>query len=760
MRLTLRTMLAYLDDILEPVDADQLGQKIEESKFASDLVHRIRNSTRRLRLGAPRLEGKGMGLDPNTVAEYLDNTLRPEHVPDFEKVCLESDVHLAEVASSHQILTLVLGEPADIEHAVRERVYRLDRMAVDTQAESDPEAAEAETTPQVGAVKAQQVSPPPDYMRGGSGVRLRSLAITLVLTFLAVALGLRAMGSFDRNHFVWRAMFGGADQVAESSATTPVAGQAPSEPQDSQAEESASAIDEARDSSAASSSAALSPPETLSPEPENSPDAGTVAPTVAIDPNRSAPALEPPDTTAAPIPEITSDAERITIAAKPLLEPGDSTSAEPPSSEPLSVDHSVAAASGASEASPDGTGVDAGAEVESAAITTATSVGRYFSDNQVLGRLDPESGEWFSLPADAVLAAGNELVVLPTYRPQILLSPGMKVTLSGESRINLLPLGTDGSPQLDIVYGRAIIVPVGDVGARISLQFAARKAALQFDDMESAAAIEVRRFLPPGSDPETTTAQDVVLVYAIGGQITWQEEKSNIQLNAGQLLAFAGADDGRMLENATLPSWFDGNQLRPIERRGSKGLRDHITPDRPLGLALMERTDFRKQEERALACRALTALDIFDPLLKALDDEAQKAHWRSHFNTLRSAVSRSRETAMRLREMIEKLYGDQAADIYRLCWGFSSEQLPAGAAEQLVEHLASETMCVRVLAIWNLEQITGMTLFFLARQTPDQERTKIARWRQSLHEGRIVYSQPPSPIPELPAPVETATAVE
>lgn len=208
MRLTLRTLLAYLDDVLDPADKEELAQKIQSSDFAEDLVHKTRDTVRRLRLSAPQVIGTGMGLDPNSVSEYLDNVMPPDAVGDFERICLESDVHLAEAAACHHVLTMVLGQPADVDPIARQRMYTIATEAVERKklriepAHTPMAAATAATVATPGQpMRLAEVTPAPrveipEYLRAGSfwkswGLVAGLTAILLVGIGILLATGMQ-----------------------------------------------------------------------------------------------------------------------------------------------------------------------------------------------------------------------------------------------------------------------------------------------------------------------------------------------------------------------------------------------------------------------------------------------------------------------------------------------------------------------------------------------------------------------------------------
>ena len=125
MRLTLRTLLAYMDDRLPPAKAREIGLKISQSPFAGELLERIREVKRRRRIATAMAAADQPALDANLIAEYLDDQLSPDLVQRIEQKVLASDPLLAEVASAHELLGL-LRDPVELEPRLRDRLYALD----------------------------------------------------------------------------------------------------------------------------------------------------------------------------------------------------------------------------------------------------------------------------------------------------------------------------------------------------------------------------------------------------------------------------------------------------------------------------------------------------------------------------------------------------------------------------------------------------------------------------------------------------------
>jgi hypothetical protein len=123
MRLTLRTLMAWMDDTLPPKDVRRIGRQLERSKFSQDLSRRIRRVVRQRRLTVPGM-GSNQLVDANIVAAYLDNNLPGDATSTYESLCLNNDVHLAEAAASHEILS-VLDQQCSISPEVYATMYRI-----------------------------------------------------------------------------------------------------------------------------------------------------------------------------------------------------------------------------------------------------------------------------------------------------------------------------------------------------------------------------------------------------------------------------------------------------------------------------------------------------------------------------------------------------------------------------------------------------------------------------------------------------------
>lgn len=742
MRLTLRTMLAYLDGILEPEDAQTIGKKIEESAFASDLIHRISDLLRRPSPTVPDATSQGPSLGPNAVAEYLDNTLSPERVTEFEKICLDSDVHLAEVSACHQILTLVLGEPAEIEPASRQRMY-------DIPAQNSPSTVDE--TPLSTDMETEMVLPPePDFSSSSTDVETdrkvrpkpiipeylreptqknRWLFIAtagVVVICLAVVL-LMALGRFEPGTTMGNMLvsLGIVQEKEELAAETSKGVRQPSKTESKTlVKQDASAKTKPQDkivsaeakifSQSSAKTTVITPP---ADESTKSSDAEQSSVSAAVADKSDA--LSTSETTAK---ERTSPAETGAAApqqtAKTTKQPSDSESPE--------------SAAVTSDAKPS----------EEKTLPPSERLGRYMSEDQILLGNSGGPNDWQRVASKEFLSANQQLLALPTYRPDITLGTVVNLRMLGGTELELLPANARDPAGVKIRFGRIVAMPLANAPAKLRIMTGERTGVLTFVDPEAVVAAEVRRVHAPGSDPETESARLTSEFFITAGHVLWDETgQKTLEIAGPARFTIEDQSPAVLAVAKDFPKWIAAEPIGYSDRRASPTIAQSLLAlpaDRPAQRGLMELADDRRKEVRWLAVRCLGYLGYFDPMVIVLDDaEIKQQDMADNIDQLCEAIRRDSETAVAVRKTLENRYPQIAADMYRMLWGYSDKDLESGEDEKLVGFLENENLPLRVLSFWNLKEITGKGQYYQPEQTIAKRQQPIQRWKKSLEAKEI-----------------------
>jgi hypothetical protein len=788
MRLTLRTLLAYLDRVLPADQLTDLKSRVESNENSSKIIERLQEVLKESRLSAPKVDGKGFDGDPNIVAAYLDGSLPSDQIADFEKLCLESDRHLAEVSGVHRILADIIelerNEPSSDRseivaataefltpelrakmtalpgedltrsrfapgtktrpsaNGVAERVVA--KAATSSSEHPSPPGKDSELAapPVVGAGgdhDAHAAAPPPvpkrklevpEYMREKSRPMWPlALAGAVFLVALVGATWVAINRPFNtevaQNNNVddgVQVEKANTDKVAKETATKANAdkidkgtskkktGSSIIEP-GFESETNSSTEEEASKSEVESTERITSEVDTAEEMPA---DVGTEK--TVVEPDAIAKKTA------------SSDVEAVATEKVPTDDPVVTTVPEE-----------------ASEATP-----------EPAKISPASmlDLGRLAPGAEVLIRFDAKKGEWLRAAPRSVLYTGENFIVPPFFQPQLTFRSGVQATVVGPAAVSA-KLASKDIVSVDIDDGRVLLLGTGMESQVVPVTTGSVAGEVILVDAGSDAAIEVRKYLPPGSDPlaEPDPRVTVVTIFAIHGPVVWQEQ-------GGEPVTIAPSHVRVIIRGTTLndeltkgphasPEWIEGNRLSTLDKITANAIEPQLKSDRALPLALKELPP-RRSEVQAFAGRTLALLGDYEDILTALShDVLRQAYWKQDVETLRAEVARNPERAAAVKSALDRFCSGRSELLFRFLCGYSPEQLVEGGAEELVGSLESSDRDVRAFAIVNLQSITGNLANYNPSESVERNRAAISTWKKFLKDGKVAYRSPPTPMPEF-----------
>jgi hypothetical protein len=755
MRLTLRTMLAYLDNILEPADAKDIGAKISESEYAAKLVERIKEASKSTAIGAPAVSGQQMGLDPNRVAEYLDNVVPLDQVEEFEKNCLQSDAFLAELASSHKVLTLILGEPAAVEPKLREQMYTLIDKAVNSPPEPAAASAPAKadnngaaakipgkgadksvlTTdrtpkPSDSEIRRREKPAVPEYLKEEPSNRwLMPAAAVVLVVLLGTAIYTIGSGPGNNNQIVQ-----GDPNKLEPGKVEPGKVE-PGKVEPGKVEPGK--VEPGKVEPGKVEPGKVEPgkvePGKVEPVEPGKVEPGKVEPG-KVEPGKVEPGkVEPGKVEPGKVEPGKVEPGKVEPGK---VEPG---KVEPGKVEPGKVEPGKVEPGKVEPGKVEPGKVEPGKAIPRPA-GAKVEVGQYTTADSILLTYNAERTDWQRLRPQSVVVAGNRLISLPTYRSTIALNDGVILDVVGGTVLEMEAPEADGIPRVRLFSGQ-MVATSAKPGMKLIVSFGATNVTTTFvGPQETAIGFEVRARRPIGLDPENATDSPVrydATFSVATGQATFDNGTTSLAVDKppthGSLVPLKELG----IEEA---NWIKANPISPLDAQAKRVIEPIIAPGMLVTVPLKELAGNRRAEVALLAMRCLVFVGDFEPMLEAINNPDMRPTSRNVvLNQMFEAVHMGPEPAKQIHATLKTLRKDKGDELWRMFWGYTKEQLDRGEAARLVEYLDHEDLDFRVLAFSNLESITGLNLLYRPEMERGGPRTQaVGRWQQQLESKQIV----------------------
>lgn len=790
MRLTLRTLLAYRDGVLSPADSEEMHRRIQQSEDASKLLKRIDSIASQIQTASSRIVDKGLGGDPNSLAEYLDDVLQSKQVPELERICLESDEYLAELAACHSLLASALNTRVRVPESLRElaksveseegrealRSHLAERKqsrgtdngkarhvkaalvrpddphsesgAVNSSASAD--LTDSDSDPSAGNVGGEHVESvqvhAPMLASGGESIKQQGLDLEsgklthevpeylqgnrgASWTIPLGILGLLLLFAF----LLWQSL-GPIDRVRELFVANPENRSADASPSDNESHrnqernrDSSANLGASSEATNASESAVAGSAALSTQNTENAADSASNAISEKVGGEKSEGAIPAQSNNAMP-----SELDR----------EGDLQSAV---DSPANVSDNGASLDTKLQ-TDDGTGTvgDDSANTADAPDGLTWMEKAAESNSVLLSRSDNES--WQRLNRGTQLADGSQIVV-PPFSVVSLASPG-----NASWQVSGPTIGKfEDVHSVELKLGRLMLSATSDNQTAEIRSPVAGSVQIDLADNESVVAVEQTYRASkhgPATDPVSFPS---VLVIAVvdGSAVAKQENGTEIALGLGEALAIVADEKPVKFPMKSIPDWYRMRPIRPIDLEAAEEFSADLQlnptdANASIESVLQRLTQHWRPEEAALAVQTSLLMGDVKPLFEQefFEDDQLQIHWAETIALTRKVLAAKPTLASELEAQMRNALSD--GDLaFQVLIGLPQDQLNPAGMEKLIDLLRSKEMATRVLAFDRLYLTTGLKLGY----RPDvADNASVLNWRRELSKKRIPMLSPRDPI--------------